>query len=163
MATLSVYVGIINPVLYRIFFFVTVNDMKRSVFVIIEHSQTGHVLCVMDAHNEVSLPGGKAELKDRNQFATLHREFQEEIGVRLPHRNYKHFQWGDRHHTIRIYYVRVSSDVADKLCRIDETKTNDDPNESIVSFRWVPPLQTKKMKHHVRHALRIWAKVDTRN
>ncbi len=155
----DVSVSVFKPV----FFLLRHDDtMKRSVFVILQRVDTGHILYVIDGWNKISLPGGKSEQIDKSQFATLIREFEEETKQKLPPRKYHHFQWGCKKHTIRIYYARINSRAADDLCRRDEIRQNHDSDEPIAEYRWLPPTPTNNMQHHIQHALRIWTKVDTR-
>lgn len=136
--------------------------MKRSVFVIIQRTDSGHILCVWNAYGSASIPGGKAECYDRDDFSTLQREFEEEIQQKLPIEQYDHFEWGNEKHVIRMYFARINPRTADKLCRQYEVRQNDDPDEHIAHFQWLPPIPTGAMQHHVKHGLRIWAEVDTR-
>lgn len=146
----------------HIFIMMYLTTMKQSVFVIIQRVDTGEILCVVDGRDKISIPGGKAEPNDSNQFQTLMREYQEEVRLILPHRRYDHFQWGNAAHTIRVYFTRIDPRSADEICDRNEIRENDNPFEHIVSIRWMQPSQTRNVKHHIRHALRIWGQVDTR-
>lgn len=125
---------------------------KQSVFVILQRPD-GKILFVDDRWGSTGLPGGKGELFDTNQFATARREFKEETGVSLPKLEYKFFEWGDRKHTIRVYYAKVSTVIANTL-----GGAVIDPQRAIISCKWMQ--QPRGLLHHIQHAMQIWAMVD---
>lgn len=126
---------------------------KRSAFVILQRLDNGRVLFVHDRWGSIGLPGGKGEPGDTDQFATARREFEEETGASLPMLEYSWFEWGDRKHTIRVYYAHVSATIANTLGGAVV-----DPQDAVICCQWMhtPP----KLLHHIRHAMQIWAAVD---
>ena len=135
-----------------------VTHPKRSVFVLIQRRDTGNLLYVTNRHGSVGLPGGKAEVRDKDPFATAKREFSEETGEELPESSdWQYFEWGGTRSTIRVYYTHI-----DACQAVLFGGPVQDPTGAIVTCQWASynDINSPALLHHIRHALFVWKAVD---
>lgn len=135
--------------------------IKKSSFVLLERTDNNDILCVRNSKNKIGLPGGKGEInrlkngsiKYESQFNCAIREFQEETNNTLPKLNYKHIEWGEKWHRIRIFYASINSDIAQTL----DGNVND-PDEDIIKSEWLSleQLKTESVLYHINKSISLW-------
>ncbi len=125
---------------------------KQSAFVFL-FRPSGEIYAVCNRRGELGAPGGKRDPEDSSIWATARREFAEETGGVVPTGIYPHFEWGDPHHSVRIYYREVSEDAAAAL----PTGAAPDPEGDEVEVLWADCREgpaRERFRPHLRVALR---------
>jgi ADP-ribose pyrophosphatase YjhB (NUDIX family) len=101
--------------------------VRQSCFILLFDARE-RLYAVRNRSGELGVPGGKQEPYDRTMWETVRREFQEEVGVRVPQPAaesggrgrrllYRYIEFGEAHHVLRIYYGRVGAAAAGNLPR----------------------------------------------
>jgi 8-oxo-dGTP pyrophosphatase MutT (NUDIX family) len=132
------------------------SSIKKSVFVFLTNPNMG-LYSLINRQGQFGVPGGKMDASDRGIWESAHREFFEETGGQMPLGHYDHFEWGDGHHTIRVYY-RSLTDIEARSLPVGPSP---DPEGSEVEIVWVSVNKHNvfKYRNHLQKALRIYRAV----
>lgn len=110
-------------------------------------------------------PGGKREKTDADLWETASREFKEETGGTLPPQpspsqgaaikgkpdgRYRHIEWGDDYHIIKVFYRVLTAEEAQLL----PIGPLDDPDCDELEALWHDPRRKdKRFRYHIEKAI----------